>query len=109
MAQQTYGEWMLSNPEAPKDDYKMKSTENVTNNHTLTAVEWFFENIDNEILKSEYYYMYQRAKQMEKGQIVKSFSVGNVCGYQFAKTEDAQQYNNGHQYYNETYNEDDNN
>jgi hypothetical protein len=89
MAQQTYGEWMLSNPEAPKDDYKMKSTENVTNNHTLTAVEWFFENIDNEILKSEYYYMYQRAKQMEKEQIMRAYDKVSMSTPE--------------QYYNQTY------
>ena len=40
---------------------------------------------------------------MEKEQIMKSFSVGNDCGYSFAQTEDSQQYNSGEQYYNETY------
>ena len=45
-----------------------------------TALEWFFENIDNEILKSEYYYMYQRAKQMEKEQIKMAFDDGYKSG-----------------------------
>lgn len=81
MEQQTYGEWMRSNPKAPTDKYKTKPTENVTNNHTLTAVEWLVEelkskghalittkgifiNVPNELL--------EQAKVIEKEQIEKA-------------------------------------
>ena len=69
-----------------------------------TAVEWLFEKLwDEPKDKFTWYALIEQAKQMEKEQIMKSFSVGNDCGYCFAKTEDSQQFNSGEQYYNETY------
>ena len=67
-----------------------------------TAVEWLAEQLPIRIVNS-FQEEIAKAKQMEKEQIIKSFSIGNDCGYQFAQTEYAQQYNNGEQYYNETY------
>jgi hypothetical protein len=52
------------------DDYKMKSTENVTNNHTLTAVEWLFDQMPLEwTIKGSAKKILEQAKQMEKEQI----------------------------------------
>lgn len=44
-----------------------------------------------------------KAKQMEKEQIEKAFSIGNDCGYEFAKTEDTQEFNSAEQYYHKKY------
>ena len=77
------------------------------NKKEQTAVEWFQEQIikivNGECELSEIQ-IFEQAKKMEKEQILRSFSVGNDCGYCFAKTKDTQQYNSGEQYYNETYN-----
>lgn len=72
-----------------QDDYKMKSTETVTNNNTLTAVEWLAEelkskghalittegifiNVANELL--------EQAKKMEKEQIMDAYEQGAIDG-----------------------------
>lgn len=68
MAQQTYGEWMRSNPKAPTHNYKTKSTKPVTNNHTLTAVEWLAEQLPIRIVNS-FQEEIAKAKQMEKEQL----------------------------------------
>jgi hypothetical protein len=68
----------------------------------LTAVEWLYQKMfeyQGRITKEDY----EQAKEMEKEQILRSFSVGNDCGYCFAKKEDSQQYNSAKQYYNETF------
>ena len=78
---------------------------------TQTAVEWLENQIKSidigsgikmkiDIPKE----FLEQAKQMEKEQIMKAFSVGDDCGYRFAITEDSQQFNSAEQYYNETYN-----
>ena len=43
----------------------------VTNNHTLTAVEWFWILLPEDISK-EYFDLFEQAKQMEKEQIEKA-------------------------------------
>ena len=83
MAQQTYGEWMRSNPPIP----------------TLTAVEWFWKwQMDNPLANfKDAVDAYKQAKQMEKEQIIEAFDCdgspqpGEVW------------ISNGEQYYNETY------
>ena len=72
-----------------------------------TAVEWYDQALRKCLMGTvscDPNQILEQAKQMEKEQILRSFSVGNDCGYCFAKTEDTQQYNTGEQYYNETYN-----
>jgi len=82
-----------------------------------TAVEWLInelveldklldgrrKNEDDTVFKLPPDKLYEQALEKEKEQILISFSVGNDCGYCFAKTEDTQQYNSGEQYYNETF------
>ena len=80
MTQQTYGEWMRSNPPLP----------------TLTAVEWYYEQIVVKG-KTNYYELLEQAKQMEKEQIVEAF-------YEGMKTNPFDpNRGRGTMYYNETY------
>ena len=91
MAQQTYGEWMRSNPPIPN----------------LTAVEWcvnellFIQSLkEGEITESNKAILttstIKQAKQMEKEQIEGAYIKGGV--FQFDKDKEAEQY------YNKTYN-----
>jgi hypothetical protein len=74
----------------------MKTTENVTNNHTLTAVEWLSIELQKVMGTDIFYYsikeQVEQAQQMEKEQI--------VCAWNDSKVSMM----NGDQYYNETYN-----
>ena len=96
MAQQTYGEWMRSNPPIP----------------TLTAVEWLIEQLveldkeldgirksdDSTVVKLNPTRIYEQAKQMEKEQIIEAF-------YEGMKTNPFDpNRGRGTMYYNETYN-----
>jgi predicted Zn-ribbon and HTH transcriptional regulator len=109
MKQQTAIELVvdLSNPNADKIISASTINAVISNKQSMTAVEWFFRWLEDnqESTIKEYFEAFEQAKQMEKEQLLRSFSVGNDCGYCFAKTEDTQQYNSGVQYYNETYNE----
>ena len=93
MAQQTYGEWMRSNPPIPNS----------------TAVEWLIEQLikldkeldgrrksdDSTVIKINPTKIYEQAKQMEKEQIIDA----HYQGYRndIGTTEVSEQY------YNETY------
>lgn len=76
------------------DDYKMKSTQSVTNIHTLTAVEWLFKKMTEQGTNPYWDMRLIQAKQMEKEQIIKAFNEGT-----FSEMEKI----NAKQYYNETY------
>lgn len=77
-------------------------------NNKQSSVEWLIEQVKSKEWQDMFIWhkeeIFEQAKQIEKEQILRSFSVGNDCGYCFAKTEDTQQYNSGEQYYNENYN-----
>ena len=85
MAQQTYGEWMRSNPQIPN----------------LTAVEWLLKQINKQsyslgdinITINVPKDIIEQAKQMEKEQIVNAWDDGK----------DSFSTRNAEQYYNETY------
>ena len=80
MAQQTYGEWMRSNPPIS----------------TLTAVEWLFDQIPLEwTIKGSAKKIFEQAKQMEKEQIIKAHGLKYYDINEETVT--------GEQYYNETY------
>ena len=95
MAQQTYGEWMRSNPPIPN----------------LTAVEWLLEaigykqesdrtttiNIHPDCDVSD---LVERAKQMEKEQIEKAFSAGQETPINHPNLP----HYSREEYYNDTYN-----
>jgi hypothetical protein len=69
-----------------------QQTEHVTNNHTLTAVEWLLD--EWPVMKSQIPpYIIEQAKAMEKEQIIEAFDIG---------TNDENLI--GKEYYNETYN-----
>lgn len=60
------------------DDYKMKSTQSVTDNHKLTAVDWLIEQL-KEVYNKEgklplgyTFKLLRQAKQKEKEQIIQS-------------------------------------
>ena len=96
MAQQTYGEYMRSNPPIP----------------TLTAVEWLIEQLETFVTLDEeltWDKLFEQAKQMEKEQIIEAHGdkgwakpmidengVPQKDGITFGTT-------TGEQYYNETY------
>lgn len=80
MAQQTYGEWMRSNPSIPK----------------LTVIEWFLNSIPQRFKNSlinECSDEIEQAKQTEKEQIIDAWEDGK----------DSFSTRNAEQYYNETY------
>ena len=82
MAQQTYGEWIRSNPPIPN----------------LTAVEWIAEKMKKLTppgYQIEISAMLRKAKQMEKEQAFQSFKAGQDSMEEGGK--------NFEQYYNETY------
>jgi len=84
MAQQTYGEWMRSNPPIS----------------TLTAVEWLFDQIPLEwTIKGSAKKIFEQAKQMEKEQIIHAWREGDNDSMYSPKELDKQ----AEQYYNETY------
>jgi len=73
-----------------------QQTEHVTNNHTLTAVEWLQEVIINHLPHEQQMQLeglFQQAKAMEKEQIIEAFDIG---------TNDENLI--GKEYYNEIYN-----
>ena len=80
MAQQTYGEWMRSNPPIENP----------------TAVEWLVD----KLMKGEFINnpdeLIEQAKQMEKEQIMRAYEFGVADPYNFIEDE-------AEQYYNETY------
>lgn len=84
------------------DDNKMKSTQSVTNIHTLTAVEFLFKELD---LNGNWFGFAEgirdildKAKQIEKNRIEAAYEEGWVNG-------DLKKYPRyGEDYYKETYN-----
>jgi len=69
-----------------------------------TAVEWLIDQLvtGNEVtLKGENYKLFDQAKEMEKEQIVESFSLGIISHHDAFKNQN--KWNNGEEYYNETY------
>lgn len=55
-----------------QDDYKMKSTETVTNNHKLTAVEWLFQKMTEQGTNPYWDMRFIQAKQIEREQLAKA-------------------------------------
>jgi hypothetical protein len=43
-------------------------------NKKLTAVEWFFDKLENHEIQAKHYDLYQQAKAMEKDQIAEAFN-----------------------------------
>ena len=60
-----------------------------------TAVDWFFDKLKNHEIQAEHYNLYKEAKEMEKEQIVESFTEGCFTESWVLKSAE--------QYYNETY------
>lgn len=89
MTQQTYGEYMRSNPPIPK----------------LTAVEWLMSELEKHLLeynvKTNLHntYAYEYSKQMEKEQIMDAW----LNGDNDSMYEPKQLQEQAEQYYNETY------
>lgn len=67
-------------------------------NKMVTAVEWFYQRILAEDIKS----VFEQAKAMEKEQIIKAWDDGDYA--YFHSKETGRDFDNGEQYYNETYN-----
>jgi hypothetical protein len=65
----------------------------------MTAVEWFYDQIENQ--GKCIYEVIEQAKEMEKEQIVESFSLGIISHHDAFKNQN--KWNNGEQYYNETF------
>ncbi len=42
-----------------------------------TAIEWFFDNLKNHEIQAEHYDLYQKAKEMEREQIVDAYFKGS--------------------------------
>jgi hypothetical protein len=63
-----------------------------------TAVEWFFNKLENHEIQAKHYKLYQQAKQMEKEQIMNAYDKGCI-GEQFELNCNQSK----EQYYNETY------
>jgi hypothetical protein len=70
-----------------------QQTEHVTNNHTLTAVEWLVEQLIPENQHEGIMDIIEDAKQREKEQIIDAFDNGTTDENLIGK-----------EYYNETYN-----
>ena len=66
--------------------------ETVTNNHTLTAVEWLFQKMTEQGTNPYWDMRFIQAKQMEKGQIIDAFDTGTIDDNMI-----------GNEYYNETF------
>ena len=49
---------------------------------------------------------YQLALEMEKQETIKAFNIGNLDGYNYGCNDDIPLYEDGEQYYNETYGKD---
>jgi hypothetical protein len=60
-----------------------------------TAVDWFFDKLKNHEIQAEHYNLYKEAKEMEKEQILESFTEGCFTESWVLKSAE--------QYYNETY------
>jgi len=60
-----------------------------------TAVEWFFDNLKSHEIQAEHLIIYQKAKEMERKQILESFTEGCFTDTWVLKSAE--------QYYNETY------
>ena len=76
----------------------------VTNNHTLTAVEWLQEQLNPDMKTMQGNIMQElleQAKQMEKEQIINAHTRAYLIGEDTISIEDAN--NASEQYYNETY------
>ena len=59
-----------------------------------TALEWFFDKLENHEIQAKHYDLYQQAKAMEKEQIIEAWNEGN-SNFIFNGTAE--------QYYEETY------
>ena len=64
-------------------------------NKSLTAVEWFFDNLKDHQIQAEHFSLYQQAKAMEKEHRFKDFRAGQDSMEEGGKDFE--------QYYNETY------
>jgi len=53
-----------------------KEIQEMSNEKQQTAVEWFFDNLNNHQVQAEHFKIYQQAKEMEKEIIVNSYSKG---------------------------------
>jgi len=82
----------FSNPNADK------ITSGVTNrpmeNKKQTAVEWFFDKLENHEMQAKHYKLFQQAKEMHKEQIKDAYDEGDI------------QLVDAEQYYNQTYGKD---
>ena len=76
---------------------KMETTEPVTNNHTLTAVEWLIKRYHD--LGTLYYEDMTKAKEMNKEQRIKDYNAG-YNDAQCNHINDAENYVNQQEYLN---------
>ena len=67
-----------------------------------TAVEWLFDNL-NITGGSDDMKAFEKAKEMEKQQIIESWDNGFANGYDLGKHDDQPNPDDAEQYYNETY------
>jgi hypothetical protein len=65
-------------------------------NGKQTAVEWFYDKLENHEIQAKHYDLFQQAKQMEKEQIMMAYNDGRV-------NQGLKQDKNSEKYYNETY------
>ena len=64
-----------------------------------TAVEWFFDRLENHEIQAKHYDLYQQAKAIEKEQIVNAYRKGVINAEEHPEGEII----NWEPYYNETY------
>lgn len=99
MAEQSYGDWIRSNPPLPTKRYKKEHMAQVTDhigdaNKMVTAVEWLFEQSQLPLaIRPMPLESHMKAKWREKEQIISAYKADRYpCSY-----EDAEEY------YNKTY------
>lgn len=73
-------------------------------NKKQTAVEWLREQF-HKVPYSQFGNLFEQAKKMEKEQIEKSFDDGQDIEYEYHINSVKRQFNDGKQYYKETYGE----
>ena len=67
-----------------------------------TAVEWLAEHLCNE-MNFDYWKAVEKAKEMEKEQIIEAWDNGFANGFDLGKHDDIPTPDDAQQYYNETY------
>ena len=66
--------------------------------NNMTAVEWFFENLNSHKIEANANELFEQAKEMEKQQIMDAYNEDLYGGLS-----SKMKFENGEQYYNETY------